>query len=103
MPIAVALELRAGAAGSHFQATKRHVDSTTVRHQGRVIPLISPEEDFRGHLVLLRTARVRYGQKKSKRTDQRTEEDLSLLIQANRANDRRDPRTTLAILDQIDR
>ena len=41
MPIAVALGLRAGAAGSHFQATKRHVDSTTVRHQGRVIPLIS--------------------------------------------------------------
>jgi hypothetical protein len=41
MPIAVALGLRAGAAGSHFQATKRHGDSTTVRHQGRVIPFIS--------------------------------------------------------------
>ena len=36
MAIAVALGLRAGAAGSHFQATKRHGDSTTVRHQGRI-------------------------------------------------------------------
>ena len=47
MPIAVALGLRAGAAGSHFQATKRHGDSTTVRHQGRVIPLISQKATSR--------------------------------------------------------
>jgi hypothetical protein len=46
MPIAVALGLRAGAAGSHIQATKRHGDSTTVRHQGRVIPLISLNGTF---------------------------------------------------------
>ena len=41
MPVAGALGLPAGAARSHFQATKRRVDSATVRHQGRVIPLIS--------------------------------------------------------------
>ena len=47
MPIAVALGLRAGAAGSHFQATKRHGDSTTAGHQGRVIPLISQRRTSR--------------------------------------------------------
>ena len=30
-----------GAAGTHFDATKRNVDSTTLRRQGRVIPMIS--------------------------------------------------------------
>ncbi len=35
------LGLPTGAAGSRFDATKRHVDSTTLRRQGRVIPLIS--------------------------------------------------------------
>jgi hypothetical protein len=36
--------------------------------------------DFEGLWLQLRTARVRYGQVKSKRTDQRTEADMSGVI-----------------------
>jgi hypothetical protein len=46
MPIAVALGLRAGAAGSHFQATKRHVDSTTGAASGAGDPPHLSEGDF---------------------------------------------------------
>src|ERR1035437_3250430 len=49
-PIATGLGLPTGAAGAHFDATKRHVDSTTVRHQGRVIPLISQNATYPANL-----------------------------------------------------
>ena len=35
------LGLPTGAAGSRFDATKRHIDSSALRPQGRVIPLTS--------------------------------------------------------------
>src|ERR1035437_175011 len=51
-----------------------------ARHRGVTGGIVGdpnlPRWGLPGHLAPLRTARVRYGQMKSKRTDQRTEADL---------------------------